>query len=297
MNNDHKNKSLELIERNIDGVDYTEEWRPVVEYPDLYHISSFGRLKRLAYKSRQNGNVDKIIPEKIISGNLTKKGYVRLILRNNGLWVSRYCHRLVAFAFIENTENKPDVNHKTGIKLYNHYTQLEWCTPQENNDHGVKLGLLKRGRKPYVNTYVKRGRCTGKKVINIETGEIYTNVDELCRIKSLSIKNIRRQISGERYCYVPYRYLGEEHIVKLPPTKPPKPVKIPFVRPPKKQYIPHPAVYRKMIMCDTDGNELRVFDSSGEAAKFVESNPKTFRKAIKTSPNNFTKGFIWKYGN
>lgn len=46
---------------------------------------------------------------------------------------------------------------------------------------------------------------------------------------------------------------------------------------------------------DKDGNELQVFNSSGEAAKHVNSNPNTFRKAIKNSPNNFTKGYIWKY--
>lgn len=298
MTNDHKNVSFELIVREIDGVIFTEEWRPVVECPTIYHISSFGRLKKLSTKSKDKKKPDKVIPEKIICGGITKKGYVRFIIRYNGKCHSRYGHRLVALAFINLIEGKPDVNHKTGVKLHNHFSQLEWCTPQENNEHGVKMGLLKRGKKPIIKIYKRKEDKKHKpplKIIDISNGEIFVSIEELCNIKGLNIKNIRRQINGERFCHVSYRYLGNEWKAKMPPVKPPKPVKIPFIRPPKKEYVPHPLVLKKIIMMDINGNEIKVFDSVLLAANYVGSNTDTFRKAIKKSPNNFTKGYIWKY--
>jgi hypothetical protein len=294
---DYKNKSLELIVREIDEVVYTEEFLPVVECPDKYHISSFGRLKKLSYKSRNIKKPDLCFPEKIIVGGLTNKGYVRVILKYGGKNRSRYAHRLVGLAFIPLIDGKPDINHKKCRKTDNHFTQLEWCTPQENNEHGVMMGVLKRGRTIKPKVYKRKEDKLHKppiKVINIETGEIFNSTEELCNLKGLNIKSIRRQISGERYCYVPYRYVGRENDVKFKPVVI-KPIKIPFVRPPKKVYIPHPITPKKMVMYDLNGNELRVFDSAKEAANHVKSTYDTFRRAIKKSPNSFTKGYIWKY--
>lgn len=104
-----------------------EIWKDVVGYEGLYQVSNLGYVKR---KNR-------------ILKHTYREHYKAVILCKNGKTKTFQVHRLVALAFIPNTNNLPQINHIDGNKLNNKVSNLEWVTPSENRKHGIRLGLIR----------------------------------------------------------------------------------------------------------------------------------------------------------
>ena len=122
-----------------------EIWKDITGYDGVYQISNYGRVRRFWKKSQWN-------PEgklKMLKVSIGERGYQCVNLYKNGKRTTCKIHRLVSFEFIENTLNKPQVNHIDGNKINNHVDNLEWCTCSENLKHAYKTGLKKFTGKIY----------------------------------------------------------------------------------------------------------------------------------------------------
>lgn len=104
-----------------------EVWKDIKPTNGLYHISNLGRVKSLCHKP------------KIIKQIIINHGYLQSRLYLNKSYWRVGTHRLVAGEFVDNPENKPQVDHINGNKLDNRAENLQWVTAKENYHNPITL--------------------------------------------------------------------------------------------------------------------------------------------------------------
>ena len=97
------------------------EWKTIKE-TDLYEVSSTGLLR-----NKKTGDLKK--------PGYDHDGYIKYAIVVDGKRKNRFAHRLVAEAFIPNTENLPVVHHIDNKRDNNCVDNLMWCTQKYNRQH------------------------------------------------------------------------------------------------------------------------------------------------------------------
>jgi len=113
-----------------------EIWKDIKGFESLYQASNTGLIKRMqGYQCKK---------ERILKQANNGFNYMAVSLSIGSKVKRFYVHRLVAETFLENNENKEEVNHIDGNRQNNNLSNLEWVTRSENHYHRYKV-LKQRG--------------------------------------------------------------------------------------------------------------------------------------------------------
>lgn len=109
-----------------------EVWESISGYKGLYEVSNLGRVRSVdRIVEGRNG----IVSGKILSFSDNGTGYKTVCLCKDNVKSTKYVHRLVAEAFIENPHKFTDINHKNEKRDDNVVPNLEWCTKEYNQNY------------------------------------------------------------------------------------------------------------------------------------------------------------------
>lgn len=128
-----------------------EVWKDVKGYEGLYEVSSKGRVRtkegKTTYRILNGRKQKRVWKSRVLKEKNPSGRDVRVSLWKNRKEKSWLVHRLVAMAFLPNTDNKPSINHIDGNPRNNNVENLEWVTYKENSNHAFDNDLMRNNVK------------------------------------------------------------------------------------------------------------------------------------------------------
>ena len=176
-------------------INTTEIWKDIKGYEGRYQVSNMGRVKSLGRTTSAKNNSEQYRKERFLKPMTSRNGYLQVNLYDSYGKKRFAVHRLVCEVFHENPENKPCVNHIDENKTNNTASNLEWCTYQENINHGTHNARSAKARSKPVGQYTTDGKLI----------KVWQSIMEVERQLGFDYRNTSAVARGERktaYGYV-----------------------------------------------------------------------------------------------
>ena len=158
----------------MDRKSSVEIWKDIEGYEGLYQVSNLGRVKSLGNGSSNNSK------ERILKSYKNNNGYLRVFLCKEQIRKIYLVHRLVASAFIPNTDNLPQVNHIDEDKTNNRVDNLEWCDIKYNSNYGSRIERVSKANSISILQFTKNGefvrRWDSAREVERELGIKHSNI-------------------------------------------------------------------------------------------------------------------------
>lgn len=143
------------------------------------------------YACDTKGQIYSYRTNKFLTPSKNKRGYLHVVFTKDGKRYDYRVQRLVAMTFLDNPENKEQVNHIDGNKQNNCLDNLEWVTPEENIEHAKANNLFKV-------------TCTNPPKHTKEGAQVayvFTNVFNGNQFTVLGFRKLRKQLRISGYTY------------------------------------------------------------------------------------------------
>lgn len=158
------------------------KFKPAPDFPK-YEIGNDGSVFSLDYNNSGQ--------RKKMKQYLDDDGYPYVIFTVGRRRFKRIIHRMIAILFVKNEYNKPQVNHKDGVRSNNKASNLEWVTAQENTIHGYRVN----GRTASVKSRdLARDRFSGTKNPKAKLNEAELLSIRRLRSKGWLLKDIAERV-------------------------------------------------------------------------------------------------------
>lgn len=218
-----------------------ENWKAIPGWEGRYEVSNMGRVRSLNRTVRS-----RVFPGKILSQRVNKQGYLYVGLSSHSKVVSYKVHRLVALAFIENSNGETCIDHIDRDKLNNRAENLRWCTLSDNQNN--PLTLKYRRERIESGVYTRKGVAVKQLNLDGELIQSFNSIYLAEKATGLHHATIRKRCYMDDNVWGGYRWE--------------------FVDPHHKEIVEASnSTYRKAVARISDDGERKVYESISQAAR------------------------------